>query len=251
MKWVLPFLRFTGMLKHWCDKYCTDEIKQLIINATATETVVKMEGNTQSTSSVTREDACATLLYHIAKHFIGELKFIEDRSIQIQNKVRTKIQDINNGNIPYRHLTYGDLELRSFCRDFGFITPPDKIKKDKKEISHRKKSGRGDDSSRSKIKHLSKRPRDTKLDICSTCGKTGHKASDCCSGTKKKKINLVGMDEETKVMKKTLISIMIQTKANQEKIVPALKPSVVVIVHHISEYFLTIRKKLSLMSFNT
>ncbi|KAG5576349.1 hypothetical protein H5410_056483 [Solanum commersonii] len=86
------------------------------------------------------------------------------------DKVRTKIQDRNNGSILYGNLTYGDLvsrinvialelcrdiklkhqlkkkqsssrkKLGSFCRDFGFITPPDNIKKDKKEKSHKKKS---------------------------------------------------------------------------------------------------------------
>ncbi|KAH0675904.1 hypothetical protein KY285_023705 [Solanum tuberosum] len=266
---------FTGMLKHWWDNYCTDEIKQLIVNATATETVVKMEGNTPSTSTVTREDACATLLYHIAKHFIGEPKLFQDRSLQILNnlscpnldkfihykhaflskvmirpdcnldfwkerfisglpplfadKVRTKIQDRNNGNIPYGNLTYGDLvstinivalelctdiklkhqlkkeqsssrkELGSFCRDFGFITPPDKIHKDNKEKSHRKKSRRRDDSTKpKKKKSRSKRPNDAKVDVCWTCGKTGHKANECRSKTKKKKINLLNIDEETK-----------------------------------------------------
>ncbi|KAH0654227.1 hypothetical protein KY289_031905 [Solanum tuberosum] len=266
---------FTGMLKHWWDNYCTDEVKHLIINATATETVVKLEGNTQSTANVVKEDACATLLYQIAKHFIGEPKLFQDRSLQIlsnlscpnldnfihyrhaflskvmirpdcnldfwkerfisglpplfADKVRTKIQDRNNGNIPYGNLTYGDLvstinvvalelctdiklkhqlkkeqsssrkELGSFCRDFGFITPPDKIQKDKREKSHRKKSRRRDDSTRpSKKKHRSKRPRDTKTDVCWTCGKAGHKASECRSGAKKKKINLLGIDEETK-----------------------------------------------------
>ena len=65
---------FTGMLIHWWDNYFTYELKYLIINATANETVVKIEGNTQTTSTQTREDACATLLYHIVKHFIGEPK---------------------------------------------------------------------------------------------------------------------------------------------------------------------------------
>ncbi|KAH0775051.1 hypothetical protein KY290_012188 [Solanum tuberosum] len=266
---------FTGMLKHWWDNYCTDEIKQLIINATVTETIVKMEGRTQSTSTVTREVACATLLYHIAKHLIGEPKLFRDRSHQIlsnlscpnldnfihykyaflskvmirpdcnldfwkerfisglpplfADKVRTKIQDRNNGSIPYRNITYGDLvstinvvalelctdiklkhqlkkeqsssrkELGSFCRDFGFITPPDKIKKDKKEKSHRKKSRRRDDSTRpKKKKSRSKRPNNAKVDVCWTCGKTGHKANECRSKTKKKKINLLNIDEETK-----------------------------------------------------
>ncbi|KAH0763372.1 hypothetical protein KY290_019445 [Solanum tuberosum] len=234
-------LRFTGMLKHWWDNYCTDEIKQLIINATATETVVKMEGTVQSTSNVIKEDACATLLYHIAKHFIGEPKLFQDRSLQIlkrfisglpplfADKVRTKIQDRNNGSIPYGNLTYGDListinvvalelctdiklkqqlkkeqsssrkELGSFCRDFGFITPPDKIKKDKREKSHRKKSRRRDESTKPrKKKFRSKKPNDAKVDVCWTCGKTGHKANECRSKTKKKKINLLNIDEETK-----------------------------------------------------
>ncbi|KAH0672434.1 hypothetical protein KY290_024673 [Solanum tuberosum] len=239
---------FKGMLKHWWDNYVTDEIKQLIINATAMETIVKIEGNTQSTSQVTREDACATLLYHIAKHFIGEPKLFQDMSLQILsnlscpnldnfihykhaflNKVRAKIQDHNNGSIPYSNLTYGDLvstinvvalelctdiklehqlkkeqsssikELGSFCKDFGFITPPDKIKKDKKEKSHRKKSRRRDDSTRpKKKKSRSKRPNDAKVDVCWACGKTGHKANECRSKTKKKKINLLNIDEETK-----------------------------------------------------
>ncbi|KAH0650255.1 hypothetical protein KY284_030167 [Solanum tuberosum] len=179
---------FTGMLKHWWDNYCTDEIKQLIVNATATKTVVKME-----------------------------------------DKVRTKIQDRNNGNIPYGNLTYGDLvstinsvalelctdiklkqqlkkeqsssrkELGSFCRDFGFITPLDKIQKDKKEKSHRKKSRRRDDSTKpKKKKSRSKRPNDAKVDVCWTCGRTGHKANECRSKTKKKKINLLNIYEETK-----------------------------------------------------
>ncbi|KAH0739963.1 hypothetical protein KY290_033006 [Solanum tuberosum] len=266
---------FTRMLKHWWDNYCTDEIKHLIINATATETVVKMEGNTQTNVNVTKEDARATLLYHIAKHFIGEPKLFQDRSLQIlsylscpnldnfihyrhaflskvmirpdcnldfwkerfisglpplfADKVRTKIQDRNNGNIPYGNLTYGDLvstinvvalelctdiklkhqlkkeqsssrkELGSFCRDFGFITPPDKIKKDRREKSHRKKSRKRDDAARPKKKKSRfKKPNDTKVDVCWTCGKTGHKANECRSKTKKKKINLLNIDEETK-----------------------------------------------------
>ncbi|XP_049378163.1 uncharacterized protein LOC125842931 [Solanum stenotomum] len=214
-----------------------------------------MEGNTPSTSTVTREDACATLLYHIAKHFIGQPKLFQDRSLQIlnnlscpnldkfihyehaflskvmigpdcnldfwkerfisglpplfQDKVRTKIQDRNNGNIPYGNLTYGDFlkkeqsssrkELGSYCRNFGFITPPDKINKDKREKSHRKKSRRRYDSTRpKKMKSRSKRPNDAKVDVCWTCGKTDHKANECRSKTKKKKINLLNIDEETK-----------------------------------------------------
>ncbi|KAH0730220.1 hypothetical protein KY289_001408 [Solanum tuberosum] len=162
---------FTGMLKHWWDNYCTDEIKQLIINATATESVIKLEGNTQSTSQVIREDAY---------------------------KVRTKIQDRNNGNIPYGNLTYGDLVSTinvvalELCTDI-------KLKHQLKKEQSSSRKELGNDSTRpKKKKHSSKRPRDTKLDVCWTYGKTGHKASECRSGAKKKKINFLGMDEETK-----------------------------------------------------
>ncbi|KAG5589851.1 hypothetical protein H5410_040365 [Solanum commersonii] len=75
-----------------------------------------------------------------------------------------------------------------------------KCQKDKKEKkSHRKKSQRRDDSTRPKgNKSRSKRPRDAKIDVCWTCSKTGHKANECRSKTKKKKINLLNMDEETR-----------------------------------------------------
>lgn len=36
---------FRGMLKHWWDNYWNDEIEQLIIDATANEIFLKMEGN--------------------------------------------------------------------------------------------------------------------------------------------------------------------------------------------------------------
>ncbi|KAH0658256.1 hypothetical protein KY289_027004 [Solanum tuberosum] len=78
---------FTGMIKHWWDNYCNDETKHLIINVTAMEKVVKVERGTQSTSQVTTEDASATLLYHIAKHFIGDPKLFKDRNLQILNNL--------------------------------------------------------------------------------------------------------------------------------------------------------------------
>ncbi|KAH0748582.1 hypothetical protein KY290_027814 [Solanum tuberosum] len=122
-----------------------------------------------------------------------EKRFISGLPLLFADKVRTTIQDRNDDRIPYSSLTYGDLvntnyivglelctdiklihqlkkehsssrrELGSFCRDFGFITPPDKVKKDKSEKkSHRKKPRRRDNSTRPRRKKSkSKRPKDT------------------------------------------------------------------------------------------
>ncbi|KAH0665584.1 hypothetical protein KY285_026790 [Solanum tuberosum] len=110
-------------------------------------------------------------------------RFISELPPLFADKVRTKIQDHNDDRIPYSSLTYGDL-----------------VKKDKSEKkSHKKKSQRRDDSTRPRRKKSnSKRPKDAKTDVCWTCGKTGHKANACRSKTKKKKINLLIIDEETK-----------------------------------------------------
>ena len=61
---------------------------------------------------------------------------------------------------------------------------------------YRRKSQRIDDSTRPK-KYRSKISKN-KTKVCWTCGKTGHKANECCSKTKAKKINLLSIDEETK-----------------------------------------------------
>ncbi|KAG5571276.1 hypothetical protein H5410_061042 [Solanum commersonii] len=53
-------------------------------------------------------------------------------------------------------------------------------------------------SSTDKEKSRSKRPRDSQKDVCWTCGKTGHKSSECRSNTTKKKINLLDIDEDNK-----------------------------------------------------
>ncbi|KAG5570651.1 hypothetical protein H5410_060417 [Solanum commersonii] len=78
---------FTGMLKHWWDNYFPENVKQAIYIATAVETIVTTEGSLEVTSTISREDACATLLYEIAKHFIGEPKLFQDRSLQILNNL--------------------------------------------------------------------------------------------------------------------------------------------------------------------
>ncbi|KAG5606586.1 hypothetical protein H5410_028078 [Solanum commersonii] len=75
------------------------------------------------------------------------------------------------------HQSYNKLhEIRvgSFCQDFSFITPPVRVKKDKNpKKSHLIKSQR-DSTKPSRKKSRSKRPRDSKLDVCWTCGKSGH-----------------------------------------------------------------------------
>ncbi|KAG5605601.1 hypothetical protein H5410_027093 [Solanum commersonii] len=68
-----------------------------------------------------------------------------------------------------------------FFQDFDFITPPDRVKKDKKP--HRSSSQRRDSTKPRKTKSRSKRPSDS---------------NECRSNTKKKKISLLGIDEDTK-----------------------------------------------------
>ncbi|KAM3188706.1 hypothetical protein P3L10_034574 [Capsicum annuum] len=81
---------FTGMIKHWWDNYFTDDVKNLIYGATAVETIVKTENGQVVLEQVAKEDACATLLYHIARHFIGEPKLFQDRSLEILNNLTCK-----------------------------------------------------------------------------------------------------------------------------------------------------------------
>ncbi|KAH0722198.1 hypothetical protein KY285_004811 [Solanum tuberosum] len=109
---ILIAAGFTGMLKHWWDNYCNDETNHLIYNATTTETVVKTEGTTEITSQVTREDACATLLYHIGKHFIGEPKLFQDRSLQILNNLSCPSLD---HFIRYKHAFLSKVMIRPDC----------------------------------------------------------------------------------------------------------------------------------------
>ncbi|KAG5576455.1 hypothetical protein H5410_056589 [Solanum commersonii] len=157
--------------------------------------------------------------------------------------------------------------------DFGFITPPDKIKKDKKEKSHRKKSRRRDDSTKpKKKKSRSKRPNDAKVDVCWTCGVTGHKANECRSKTKKKKINLLNIDEETKGKVLAILDEPFSKSSGTSdeysddedidldydldvsqsgKDCTCTEAFCTVIVHLKFEYFLTIQKKLCSMSSNT
>ncbi|KAH0773440.1 hypothetical protein KY290_010577 [Solanum tuberosum] len=103
--------------------------------------VVKMEGSTQSTSNVTREDVCATLLYHITKHFIREPKLFQDRSLQILSNLSCPNLD---NFIHYKHAFLSKVMIRSNCNlDFWkerFISglPPLFADKVRTKIQYRK-----------------------------------------------------------------------------------------------------------------
>ncbi|XP_047261240.1 uncharacterized protein LOC124894713, partial [Capsicum annuum] len=202
---------FTGMLKHWWDNYVSEDEKNLIYNATAVEQVTRTVDGRETVVQEAQEDACATLLYHIARHFVGEPKLFQDRSLEILNnlrcknladfrwykdtflikvmirpdcnndfwkerfisglpplfadKVRTKLKDRFEGQIPYNVLTYGDLVsfitttgielctdlklkqqlkqnhkygLTTFCQDYGFTDLHDS-KKHRKWLPRRHK----------------------------------------------------------------------------------------------------------------
>ncbi|XP_047260618.1 uncharacterized protein LOC124893815, partial [Capsicum annuum] len=61
---------FTGMLKHWWDNYVSEDEKNLIYNATILEQVARTVDGQETLVQEAQEDACATLLYHIARHFV-------------------------------------------------------------------------------------------------------------------------------------------------------------------------------------
>ncbi|XP_047260672.1 uncharacterized protein LOC124893879, partial [Capsicum annuum] len=271
---------FTGMIKHWWDNYVSETEKNLIYNATVSEPVARTVDGQETIVQEAQEDACATLLYHIARHFVGEPILFQDRSLEILNnlrcknladfrwykdtflvkvmirpdcnndfwkerfisglpplfadKVRTKLKDRFEGQIPYDILTYGDLVsfitttgielctdlklkqqikqnskygLTTFCHDYGFTDLHDgkrhkkmSSKRHKKSYPKKKTSYRGSNSYKESYKPRRKTRRKAAAkskDTCWTCGKTGHRAKDCTSG-KKKKINSLDIPEETK-----------------------------------------------------
>ncbi|XP_016509474.2 uncharacterized protein LOC107826943 isoform X1 [Nicotiana tabacum] len=78
---------FTSTLKNWWDNYLSEDNRNHILNATTITTVVKTENNAQTTEQVAKEDATTNLIYCIAKHFIGEPKLFQDRSLELLNNL--------------------------------------------------------------------------------------------------------------------------------------------------------------------
>lgn len=81
---------FTGTLKNWWDNYLTEGDRNSIQNSVTTKVIVKTEGGMERTSKEVAEDATTTLLYCIAKHFLGEPKLFQDRSLEILNNLYCK-----------------------------------------------------------------------------------------------------------------------------------------------------------------
>lgn len=81
---------FTGNLKNWWNNYLTDGDKNAIQNSATTKMVVKTEGGMERSSEEIVEDATTTLLYCIAKNFIGEPKLFQDRNLEILNNLYCK-----------------------------------------------------------------------------------------------------------------------------------------------------------------
>ncbi|XP_060183205.1 uncharacterized protein LOC132613174 [Lycium barbarum] len=75
------------MLKNWWDNYLSEYNREQILGAVSIDTIVKMDGNNQVAEEEAREDASATLIYSIAKHFIGEPKLFQDRSLELLNNL--------------------------------------------------------------------------------------------------------------------------------------------------------------------
>ncbi|XP_060177948.1 uncharacterized protein LOC132607888 [Lycium barbarum] len=82
------------MLKIWWDNYLTEDNRAQILNAVTIGTVLKMQGEMQVALEEAMEDASATLIYSIAKHFIGEPKLFQDRSLELLNNLKCpKLED--------------------------------------------------------------------------------------------------------------------------------------------------------------
>ena len=81
---------FTETLRNWWDNYLTYQNRADILDTVANKSVVKTEGGQTSTSIEAVEDATATLVYSIAKHFLREPRLFQDRILEILNNLLCK-----------------------------------------------------------------------------------------------------------------------------------------------------------------
>ena len=103
---------FTGTLKYWWDNYLTGDDRQKILNATTINQIIKPESTGQAIENQILEDATTTLIYHIAKHFIGEPQLFQDRSLEIlSNLSYPKLDDFRW----YKDIFLNKVMIRKDC----------------------------------------------------------------------------------------------------------------------------------------
>ena len=105
---------FTGTLRNWLDNYLTDLNRNDILNAVASNNVVKTEDEHTTTTLEVLEYATTTLLYSIAKHFVGEPRLFQDRSLEILNNLYCKkLTDLRW----YKDIFITKVMLRDDCKN--------------------------------------------------------------------------------------------------------------------------------------
>ncbi|KAL6331848.1 hypothetical protein AAG906_020193 [Vitis piasezkii] len=214
MTMLIPlFFGFTCRLKGWWDNYLTFDDRNSILKAyriNENSEVVKDEDGQDI------EDAVATLIYSISKHFIGDPAKIKDKTADLLTNLkcpklhdfrwykevfltkvmlRIKIREQYNGQIPYDKLTYG--EIISIVT-FGFsqkeTMPPSKQKPSRKpskdKFYHNSKS-RTDSDNEDDINQL-----DSSGDVSS---QSSSDQDVCIKGNcncRPKTINVISQDQE-------------------------------------------------------
>uniref|UniRef100_A0A1S4D9J0 CCHC-type domain-containing protein n=1 Tax=Nicotiana tabacum TaxID=4097 RepID=A0A1S4D9J0_TOBAC len=204
----IDWKRFTGILKNWWDNYLSEKNRNQILGATTVATIIKTESGMQVAEQEVREDASATLIYCIAKHFIGEPKLFQDRSLDLCTDLKLK-------SLIKKDKLQSKTELGCFCQDFGFktIAAPSKRAKQHKKSSekskrrHKRKEKKEGTPKKRRFKRRSKKEHGDK---CWSCEKTGHIANECpVTNKKKKKVNTLEIDEN---VKEKLFAILEQNK---------------------------------------